>query len=94
MEFVNRHADEFAAARLFTKDGWADYLIYRYYPNQRVFLDGRTDFYGPELSREYTILLNAQNGWEEIAAKYRLDMAMIPETSGLAAVLKPIRIGV
>src|SRR5450756_459954 len=33
--------------RILTSDQWADYLIFRLYPEQRVFLDGRSDFYGP-----------------------------------------------
>ncbi len=29
-------------SRLYTTDAWGDYLIYRNYPQQRVFFDGRT----------------------------------------------------
>jgi hypothetical protein len=88
VEFVNRHGADLAGKRLFTTDAWGDYLIYRNYPNQRVFLDGRTDYYGPELSHEYASLLNGEAGWEAMAAKYRLELAMVPEGSGLASLLK------
>ncbi len=33
-------------AHIFTFDQWGDYLIYRLYPRTRVFIDGRSDFYG------------------------------------------------
>src|SRR5205814_8960210 len=32
--------------RVFTSDQWGDYLIYRFYPDQQGFIDGRSDFYG------------------------------------------------
>ncbi len=88
VSFVNRHAAELTSARLFTTDYWGDYLIYRYYPNQQVFLDGRTDYYGPALSQDYSTLLNGQPGWEALIAKYNLQLAMVPEASGLAPLLK------
>src|SRR6185312_7463977 len=37
-----------SSARVFTYDQWGDYLIYRLYPKMKVFIDGRSDFYGPD----------------------------------------------
>src|SRR5205085_11068978 len=31
---------------IFADDEWGDYLIYRLYPSNKVFVDGRSDFYG------------------------------------------------
>src|SRR5205823_10999675 len=45
--------------RILTSDQWADYLIYRLYPEQRVFFDGRSDFYGPLVGGDYQVLLSA-----------------------------------
>src|SRR5579863_3105836 len=42
-----------AGPRILTTDQWGDYLIYRFYPRGRVFVDGRSDFYGPEVGRDY-----------------------------------------
>ncbi len=40
------------SARIFTYDQWGDYLIYRLYPRIRVFIDGRSDFYGARFRAE------------------------------------------
>ena len=36
------------SARIFTDDEWGDYLIWSLYPSHRVFIDGRSDFYGED----------------------------------------------
>ncbi len=75
-------------ARVFTSDQWADYLIYRYWPRQRVFLDGRSDFYGETLGRQYLEAMTAQHGWENIFALHGFDVALLPAEWPLATVLK------
>src|SRR5450759_4718447 len=42
-----------AMPRVLTSDQWADYLIYRLYPEQRVFFDGRSDFFRPATGADY-----------------------------------------
>jgi hypothetical protein len=75
-------------ARIFTSDQWADYLIYRYWPRCRVFVDGRSDFYGAALGRQYLDALTAQHGWEQVFARYEFDVALLPADWPLATVLK------
>jgi hypothetical protein len=75
-------------ARIFTSDQWGDYLIYRYWPRRRVFLDGRSDFYGAALGRQYLDTLTAQHGWEQVFARYEFDVAVLPAEWPLATVLK------
>jgi hypothetical protein len=67
-----------ASPRILTSDQWGDYLIYRFYPNQRVFVDGRSDFYGPAIGRDYLILLTAAPGWDGVLERYRFDLALLP----------------
>jgi len=50
--------------RILTSDQWGDYLIYHLYPKGRVFVDGRSDFYGSAVGRQYLDLLNASPNWE------------------------------
>ena len=47
---------------MLTTDQWADYLIYTN-PQQKVFVDGRSDFYGPEIGNDYIRLMNGQWDW-------------------------------
>jgi hypothetical protein len=85
---ISRHADCLAAARVLTSDQWGDYLIYRFYPRQRVFFDGRSDFYGPAIGAHYQTLLTASRGWSEVMARYRFDVALLPLDWPLARVLE------
>jgi hypothetical protein len=73
--------------RILTSDQWSDYLIYRVYPRQRVFFDGRSDFYGPALGADYRTLMTASQGWREILARYGFDLALLPRDWPLASTL-------
>ncbi len=46
---VHQHAGLIASGRLLTPDQWGDYIIYSFYPRQKVYVDGRSDFYGEKL---------------------------------------------
>lgn len=88
---VERNAGWLAPAgrmpRVLTSDQWADYLIYRLYPRQRVFFDGRSDFYGPALGSEYRALLGAGEGWRESMRRHGFDLALLPRTWPLSTML-------
>jgi len=74
--------------RLLTTDQWGDYLIYRLYPRARVFVDGRSDFYGPELGQPYLHLMNPGYDWDRILARYGLNLALLPVEWPLVELLK------
>lgn len=88
IEMVAKHPGLLTRSRVYTEDQWADYMIYKLSPKVRVFFDGRSDFYGEKISREYCDLMNATYQWRELLAKYRFDVAMIRPGCALAAVLK------
>jgi len=75
-------------ARVLTSDQWADYLIFLLYPRQRVFFDGRSDFYGPALGADYQVLLTAAPQWPKILSRYGFDTALLPLDWPLASVLE------
>jgi hypothetical protein len=77
-----------APARVLTSDQWADYLIFHLYPRQRVFFDGRSDFYGPALGADYQALLSAAPQWSEILSRYDFDIALLPFDWPLGSVLE------
>jgi len=70
-----------------TSDQWADYLIYRLYTQQRVFFDGRSDFYGPEIGGDYRALLEAGPRWRILLAGYGFRLALLPRDWPLASML-------
>jgi hypothetical protein len=64
--------------RILTSDQWADYLIFRLYPQQRVFFDGRSDFFGPAIGSDYRKLLGCEKSWRELLDRYQFDLALLP----------------
>jgi len=85
---IHQHADLVAGGRLLTTDQWGDYIIYSYYPRQRVFVDGRSDFYGETLANQYLHLLQGAYDWREIMGRYGFDVALLPVDWPLSSLLK------
>ncbi len=66
---------------------WGGYLLYRLWPDKLVFIDGQTDFYGEELTREYEKVITLQPGWPVILNRYRVEWILMPEASPLSSFL-------
>jgi hypothetical protein len=73
--------------RVFNQFEWGGYLLFCCAPEVRVFIDGQTDYYGTELTRQYDEALNAGPGWEEILTRYDVDWALVRPEEPLAQVL-------
>ncbi len=84
---VRRHG-ELATARVLTRDQWADYLIFVNYPQQRVFFDGRSDFYGPEIGEQYRRVSQGFADWREILERNRFNAVLAPVDWPLVSLLK------
>jgi hypothetical protein len=76
-----------AMPRILTSDQWADYLIYRLYPAQRVFFDGRSDFFGPAIGGDYCKLMAGEKSWRQLLERYQFDLALLPHTWALSTAL-------
>jgi len=66
---------------------WGGYLLYRLWPDYLVFIDGQTDFYGEELTREYEKVITLQPGWQKIFSKFKIRWVIMPVDSPLAGYL-------
>jgi hypothetical protein len=80
--------EQLKGRRVLSMDQWGDYLIYRFYPDVKVFMDGRSDFYAPEIRDEYVGLLNSHFGWEQVLERHGFDAALIPADWSLATAMK------
>lgn len=87
-KIVAEHRELLRSSRVLTQDQWADYLIYHHYPRQKVFVDGRSDFYGQELGGEYLRMMNAQHDWARLVDKHGFEVALVPVEWPLAELLK------
>lgn len=75
-------------ARVFTFDQWGDYLIYRFFPHGRVFVDARSDFYGADFSQKWLDAIDARYNWNSELSRYRIDTVLLETDQALASVLK------
>jgi hypothetical protein len=85
---VHQHPGLIASGRLLTPDQWGDYIIYSFYPRQKVYVDGRSDFYGEKLGQEYLHLMQGAYDWRAILDRNGFDVALLPVDWPLASMLK------
>ncbi|MEK7409277.1 MAG: hypothetical protein AAB225_29795 [Acidobacteriota bacterium] len=76
------------AANVFADDEWGDYLIYRLHPHIKVFIDGRSDFYGATFGEEYLDLLRGKHAWQRTLDRYDVGAVLLRADASLASTLK------
>ena len=74
--------------RVFNYFPWGGYLLYRSWPEETVFIDGQTDFYGEQLTRQYEQVLTLSPGWEDVLQAYTVSWVIIPPAQPLAGALR------
>ncbi|WP_419176067.1 hypothetical protein [Desulfosediminicola sp.] len=62
--------------RMFNTYGYGGYLIYRLYPDQKVFIDGRADMYGDDFLKKYKKINNGLPDWEKEFDHYDIDYVL------------------
>jgi hypothetical protein len=77
-----------SAGRVFTKDQWGGYLIYRFGGQRKVFIDGRSDFYGQGLLQTYAEVADVKPGWQTVLKQYDVRVVLIPVDHALASALQ------
>lgn len=63
-------------------------MIYRFYPDTKVFMDGRSDFYGSDFVDIYLGIVNAGYNWESDLKRFAVDTVVLKPDAPLATVLK------
>jgi hypothetical protein len=76
------------AGDMFNEFNWGGYLLHRLWPRQLVFMDSQTDFYGESLTRDYSQIIHAEDGWETTLQNYEISWAVIRSDSPLAQALE------
>jgi hypothetical protein len=74
--------------QMFNTYNWGGYLIWSLYPENPVFVDGRTDLYAlnGRVLDDYAIVHWAQPGWQEVLDQYHVGY-VITERAGLLDML-------
>ena len=74
--------------RIFCDDEWGDYLAYQLYPAGRVFIDGRSDFYGAQFGQDYEDIVGVKYDWETKLDRYHVDTLLLSPNSAMAGAVK------
>lgn len=68
---------------LFSEFAWGGYLVYAW-PEQRIFIDGGTDFFGPELFKEYANIKLLRPGWRKLLENWDISLALLRRQTTLS----------
>ena len=77
-------------APIFSEDYWGGYLIYRLYPQNRVFVDDRHDFYGDAFLKRYLKIIHVEPGWEPALKEINPKYVLLTKESTLTNILKEV----
>jgi len=64
--------------QMFNLFQWGGYLEYRLWPEEKVFIDSKSDFYGEQFVRQYEKVINIDEGWEDVLDKYHVGWVILP----------------
>lgn len=87
VEMVEKARAANLEGRIFNEFTWGGYLLVAW-PEQKIFIDGMTDFFGAELSKEYLDAIWLEPGWQKTFEKYDIELVLIPAKSRLAGALR------
>ena len=72
------------ARNLFNSYSWGGYLIWRLYPEYRVYIDGRADVYGDAFIEDFLRIYRAEPGWSDRLAERNVRLVLVEPDSPLA----------
>ncbi len=90
VQAVNVLMDKGWKGPILNQYNWGGYLIWRLYPRERVFIDGRSDVYSlidDFIVREYLKAYTASADWREPLDRYGVQLVLVEPDAPLAAQL-------
>ncbi|MEU6039263.1 hypothetical protein ABZ801_28060 [Actinomadura sp. NPDC047616] len=73
--------------RLFTTPAWSGYVIHRYWPRQRVFMDDRFDMYPTAFTVNYWKVRHGDARWRATFERYRVEVVVWETGASLTEIL-------
>jgi hypothetical protein len=87
VEAVNQLQRSAVKGPVLSPDYWGGYLIYRWYPEEKVVVDDRHDLYGEAFFKSYLKMLHLERGWQEFLREHQASCLLLPRDAALANVL-------
>jgi hypothetical protein len=75
MGFIDKHA---LTGNIYHPQAYGDYLIWRLWPKQRSFFDGRVHLFDESFVRYYR-QIEMDSHWEELLGKYQISYLLLPK---------------
>jgi hypothetical protein len=85
VDFLQAHP---SAGPIFNHYDWGGYLIWKLYPNTRVFIDGRADVYGEHLLHDFADASQLKDDWQSLLEQWNIQRILVPGNSALATGLR------
>lgn len=67
--------------------GWGGFLIYSFYPQRRVYMDGREEMYGETFFHQFVQTIAGAPGWQQQLDRYGVTVAILQPNEGLAVAM-------
>jgi len=85
VQFIKTHR---VAGPIFNDYNWGGYLIWKLYPDYKVFTDGRADVYGDSFLFDYLNTYRGERGWRDQLNKFGIRTVLIEPHSSLSTLLR------
>jgi hypothetical protein len=72
---------------IFNGYDWGGYLIWKLYPERRIYIDGRADVYGDAFIEEFLRAIRGQGDWREPLRRNGIRTVIVKPDSPLASLL-------
>jgi hypothetical protein len=76
LEFIRQHPEQLTG-HMFNQYMWGGYLM-EYLPEHKTFVDGRTDFFGEGVIREFSDTTALRTNWFAALQKYDVQWTLMP----------------
>jgi hypothetical protein len=67
---------------------WGGYLIWKLYPNYRVYIDGRADVYGDDLLKEFLVIHDGMPTWRKTLDDRQIQTVLVNPEIAVASLLR------
>jgi hypothetical protein len=85
VDFIRNHRPP---QPIYNEYTWGGYLIWRLYPDYRVYIDGRADVYGDSLVEEWLKAHDGKPAWREALDNHGIRTVLVKPDAALAALLR------
>lgn len=84
IEYLAKHP---APGPIFNEYGFGGYLTWRLWPEQKAFIDGRSDMFSDQFSKDYFAIINGKPDWEQKFDKHQFNTVVIGKAHPLRQLL-------